>query len=173
VVGKLAPSDRSSRPIRMLGLLRSGLLSNRDSPTSPGSGLRSGYLNRVRVTFLRLNPGRDAGIKPSRVSPRTRGHVDGKHLNPRKRVAATARTNRNSDVRHPRHRYSLNQVVVNHGRHPLLWLVLLLPPSPRVRGLTRDGMKLVPCAPSQSGASREVFDAGRDEKGSLPRGVSL
>jgi hypothetical protein len=27
----------------------------------------------VRVTFLRLNPARDAGIKP-RVSPQTRGH---------------------------------------------------------------------------------------------------
>jgi hypothetical protein len=34
-----------------------------------------------------LNPERDVGIKP-RVSPRTRGHVDGKHLNPRERVAA-------------------------------------------------------------------------------------
>jgi len=34
-----------------------------------------------------LNPERDIGIKP-RVSPRTRGHVDGKHLNPRERVAA-------------------------------------------------------------------------------------
>ena len=35
-------------------------------------------------------------------------------------------TNRDSDVRHPRHPYSLNHVVVNHGRHPLRGLVLLL-----------------------------------------------
>ena len=45
-----------------------------------------------------------------------------------------------------------NQVVVNHGRHPLrgLVLLLLLPPSPRVRGLpwlyasTLSGLKAPP-----------------------------
>jgi hypothetical protein len=55
----------------MLRLLRCGLLSNKGAQRDQGSGLRRGHLNCVRVTFLRFNPGRDAGIKP-RVSPRTR-----------------------------------------------------------------------------------------------------
>jgi len=78
----------------------------------------------MRVTFFRVNPGRDAGIKP-RVSPRTRGHVGGNHLNPRRgwRRVTTIRS-----LCMPVQSWTLivpNEIFANQGRHPPRGLVLL------------------------------------------------